>query len=123
MMTTLEKCYTKQPLAEVLLFEEEWDAAIKVADRHAADYRVVETVADALVKHRPEWVIRASVKQAERLIVEPKSKYYPIAAEWLRKAKAAHAQLGQTEKWQKYLQRLKEEYKRRPALQAQLAKL
>lgn len=123
LMAILEKDYTKQPLAEVLLFEEEWDAAIKVADRDATDYRVVETVAAALVKHRPEWVIRASVKQAERLIAETKSKYYPAAAEWLRKAKAAYAQLGQTEKWRKYLQELKEEYKRRPALQAQLAKL
>lgn len=123
LMAILEKGYTKQPLAEVLLFEEEWDAAIKVADQYAADYRVVEKVADGVVKHRPEWVIRASVKQAERLIAETKSKYYPAAAEWLSKAKAAYAQLGQTEKWRKYLQELKEEYKRRPALQAQMAKL
>ena len=107
----------------MLLFEEEWDAAIKVAERNDGDYRVVETVADTLIKHRPEWVIRASIKQADRLIAETKSKYYPMAAGWLRKAKAAYSELGQTEKWQKYLQGLKEQYKRRPALQAQLARL
>ena len=122
-IATLEKSYTKQPLAEVLLFEQEWDAAIKVADKNTGDYRLVEVVADALIKHRPEWVIRASIKQAESLIEQTKSKYYPAAAEWLRKAKSAYAQLGQTDKWQKYLRELKEQYKRRPALQAQLARL
>lgn len=69
-MATLEKSYNKQPLAEVLLFEQEWDAAIKVADEKSAYHTVVETVAEALVPHRPEWVIRASVRQAEDLIVQ-----------------------------------------------------
>jgi uncharacterized Zn finger protein len=122
-MGTLEKVSYKQPLAEILLSEEEWDAAIKVADQNAGHYRIVETVADALVKRRPEWVIRASVKQAERLIAEPNSKLYPAAADWLRKAKAAYSQLDQAEKWRQYLHGLKEKYRRRPALQAELARL
>jgi len=120
---TLEKHYTKQPLAEVLLFEQQWDAATKIADKQTSDYRLVETVADAVIAHRPEWVVRASIKQAESLMVEPKSKYYPIAANWLRKTKAAYAQLGKAGEWEKYLERLKEQYRRRPALQAQLARL
>ncbi|MDQ3755759.1 MAG: SWIM zinc finger family protein [Acidobacteriota bacterium] len=122
-MATLEKFYDQQPLAEVLLFEREWDAAIKVADQKGAYHTVVETVAEALVLHRPEWVIRASIKQAEDLIVQTKSNLYPAAADWLKRAKAAYAKLGQTTEWQKYLQQLKEQYKRRPALQAQLARL
>ena len=122
-MAILEKSYFEESLAEVLLFEKEWDAAIKVADQNAAAYRTVEIVADALIPHRPEWVIRASIKQAEGLIEQTKSKYYPAAADWLKKAKAAYAQLGQKDEWQKYLKQLKEQYKRRPALQAQLARL
>src|SRR5262249_23178826 len=59
-MATLEKGWDKQPLAEVLLFEREWDAAIKVADRKDVGYRVIATVADAVIPHRPEWVIRVS---------------------------------------------------------------
>jgi uncharacterized Zn finger protein len=54
------------------------------------------------------------------LIVKTQSKYYPHAAEWLRRAKAAYAQMGQTGEWQKYLSKLKEQYSRRPALMAQL---
>jgi uncharacterized Zn finger protein len=122
-MVALEKAYDKQPLAEVLLFEQEWDAAIKVADQKGAYHTVVETVAEALVPHRPEWVIRASIRQAEELIVQTKSNLYPAAADWLRKAKAAYAQLGRRSEWQKYLEQLKEQYRRRPALQAQLARL
>jgi uncharacterized Zn finger protein len=122
-MATLEKSYDKQPLAEVLLFEKEWDAAIKVADQKGTYHTVVETVAEALVQHRPEWVIRASIKQAEELIVQTKSNLYPAAADWLKRAKAAYAKLERTSEWQKYLQQLKEQYKRRPALQAQLARL
>ncbi|MCA1633713.1 MAG: SWIM zinc finger family protein [Acidobacteria bacterium] len=122
-MASLEKFYDKQPLAEVLLFEKEWDAAIKVADQKGAYHTVVETVAEALVPHRPEWVIRASIKQAEDLIVQTKSNLYPAAADWLKRAKAAYTKSGRTSEWQKYLQQLKEQYKRRPALQAQLARL
>ena len=106
-----------------MLFEKEWDEAIKIADKNAGDYSLVGTVADALIAHRPEWVIRASIRQAEKLIEPTKSNLYPIAADWLRRAKAAYAKLGQQDKWQKYLNNLKEKYRRRPSLQAQLRKL
>ena len=85
----MEKLYDKQPLADVLLSELEWDAAIRVADRHAQDHRIAATVADALIAYRPAWVIRASIKQAESLIASTKSNLYPTAADWLRRAKAA----------------------------------
>jgi uncharacterized Zn finger protein len=123
LMASLEKGYNHQALAEVLIEEQEWDAAIKVADKQTYDYRLVATVADALIAHRPEWVIRASVKQSDALIVKTQSKYYPYAAEWLRRVKAAYAQMRQTGEWQKYLSKLKEQYRRRPALMAQLNRL
>ena len=122
-MAALQKDYYQQPLVEVLLEEQEWDAALKVADQQTYNYRLVATVADALVAHRPEWVIGASVKQAEELIAKSQSKYYPYAADWLRRAKAAYVQMGRSGEWQKYLAQLKEQYKRRPALMAQLGRL
>lgn len=122
-MSSLEKFYDKRPLAEVLVEEQEWDAAIRLADRHAQEHEVAATVADALITRRPEWVIRASVKQAEALIAPTKSGLYPAAADWLRRAKAAYAHSGRADEWQQYLQRLKEQYKRRPALMAQLKSL
>jgi uncharacterized Zn finger protein len=68
-------------------------------------------------------VARISVKHAERLMVEANSKNYPIAAAWLKHAKAAYLLLGQNAKWQRYLAQIREQYKRRPALQAQLNRL
>ena len=123
-MTKLRKSQDTQTLAEVLLFEEEWDEAIKVAEgRSGWGYRLVETVADAVLKHRPEWVLKVSLKNAERLMVEAQSKNYPIAAKWLTRAKKTYVLLGQADEWKAYLKKTKEKYSRRPALQAQLARL
>ncbi len=123
LMASLEKGYSHQALVEVLIEEQEWDAAIKVADEETYSYHLVAIVADALIAHRPEWVIRASIKQADALIAKTQSKYYQYAAEWLRRAKSAYAQMGQTGEWQKYLSKLKEQYRRRPALMAYLDRL
>ena len=122
-MANLRKSYDKQVLAEVLLLEEEWDEAIKVAEERDVWYSVVETVADSVLPHRPQWVALVSLKHAERLMAEAKSKNYPIAAVWLKRAKQAYKLLGKTDEWKKYLGETKEKYKRRPALQNQLARL
>lgn len=122
-MTKLRKSYDKQVLAEVFLLEEEWDEAIKVAEGREVWYPVVETVADGVIRHRPEWVVKISLKHAERLMTEVKSKNYPIAAAWLKRAKQAYKLLGKMDEWESYLAKTKEKYKRRPALQGQLARL
>ncbi len=122
-MAKLRKSYEKQVLAEVLLFEEEWDEAIKVAEGREVWYTVVETVADGVLPHRAEWVAQISLKHAERLMTEAKSKNYPLAAAWLKRVKQAYKLLDRTEEWKKYLAKTKEKYKRRPALQGQLARL
>jgi len=122
-MSKLRKSYDKQVLAEVLLLEEEWDEAIKVAEGREVWYPIIETVADGVLPHRPEWVVQISLKHAERLMTEAKSKNYPIAAAWLKRAKEAYKLLGKTEEWKRYLAETREKYKRRPALQNQLARL
>jgi uncharacterized Zn finger protein len=122
-MTTLRKSYDKGVLAEVYLLEEEWDEAIKVAEGRDIWYTVVEMVADGVMQHRPEWVVKISLKHADRLMSEAKSKNYPIAAAWLARAKQAYKLLGKTDEWKKHLGKIKDEYKRRPALQSQLARL
>ncbi len=122
-MAVLNKSYDKRVLAEVLLHEEQWDEAIKVADGRDAWFGVAELVADAVVKYRPEWVAQMSIKRAEALMVAVKSKNYPIAASWLKRAKQAYTEMGKQQEWKDYLETIKEQYKRRPALQAQLQQL
>ncbi len=123
LIATLKKCYSKLPLAQVYVYEEDWAEAMALAEKRDVEYTVVETVADAVLARQPDWVARISLKHAERLMVEVKSSNYPIAAAWLKRAKAAYQQLGQIAKWNQYLAKIKEQYKRRPALQAQLKRL
>ena len=122
-MGALKKSQNNQVLAQVHLFEQEWDEAIQVAEKREALYPVIAIVADAVIEHRPEWVIRVSVKQAEELIAKTQSKYYVHAVEWLNRAKKAYIQLEWTHEWHTFLEQLKEKYKRRPALQGQLKRL
>ena len=122
-MNFLKKSWDKSALAQVLLFEEKWDDAIAVANQREADYTVVAIVADGALQQRPEWVIRASKKQALELIGRTQTKYYVHAVEWLERMKNAYAVLKQNDAWRAYLDDLKLEYKRRPALQAQLKRL
>ena len=123
LMTALNQGWSKQPLAEILLHEQDWDEALKVADQETYNYRLIAIVADALIPHRPEWVIRASIKQFDVLVAKTQSKYYAHAAEWLRRVKAAYLQLKQQDKWQKYLEQLQEQYRRRSALMPYLKAL
>lgn len=123
-MHILEDDQHANELVDVYLFEEEWDAAIAVADRVGDwHYNLVEKVADGVIAFRPEWVIQASQKQAQGLIDKTQSKYYAIATHWLAKMKQAYLSTGGKAEWLAYLEGLKSTYSRRPALQAELKKL
>lgn len=111
-------------LVDIYLFEEAWDEAITVADQTSEwNYSLIEKVVDAVLPFRPDWVVRASQKQAEGLIAKTQSKYYAIAAGWLAKTKKAYLVSDRKTEWLAYLESLKSTYSRRPALQAELKKL
>lgn len=104
-------------LVDIHLEEGDWDAAIKVSEQYAFSFNLIEKVADAVISHRPDWVIRVSLKQSDELIEKTQSKLYPIAARWLERAKEAYQQKGQDAEWQVYIDNLRATYARRPALQ------
>lgn len=110
-------------IVDVYLYEQEWDAAIALADQHLYSYNLREKVADAVIAHRPDWVIRVSITEAEKLIEPTQSKYYPHAARWLAKAKQAYLQSGRATEWLAYFTQLKTTYARRPSLQKELRQL
>ena len=110
-------------IVSVYLHEQQWDDAIAVAEKYTYDYNLREKVADAVIAHRPDWVIHISIHEAEKLIEPTQSKYYPHAARWLAKAKQAYLQSGRKTEWLAYFTRLKTTYARRPSLQNELKKL
>ncbi|MFZ5920692.1 MAG: SWIM zinc finger family protein [Chloroflexota bacterium] len=107
-------------LVDVHLEEGDWDAAIKVAESDAWSFHLLEKVAEAVIPHRPDWVIRVALKQSDGLIAQTQSKLYPVAARWLGRAKRAYHQKGQAAEWQAYIDTLRMTYARRPALQREI---
>ena len=107
-------------LVDIHMDEKDWDAAIQVAERDIWSFRLLEKVADAVIPHRPDWVIRVSLKQSDQLISQTQSKLYPTAARWLGRAKKAYHQKDQDAEWRTYIDNLRATYARRPALQREI---
>ena len=110
-------------MVDIHLEEHNWDAAITLAEKHDFYYNLIAKVADAVVEYRPDWVIRVSIQQSDALIVKTQSKLYPIAVQWLRRAKQAYLQKGQIAEWKAYIASLRATYARRPAFQKEIANL
>ena len=68
-----------------------------------ASYGLIERVMDAVIEHRPDWVIKAARRQAERIIDPGKAQHYHHAVNWLDKARAAYRAAGREGEWQAYL--------------------
>lgn len=115
--------YYSEILIDIYLEESEWDDAIKIAQKDIFSHHLLEKVADALIPHRPDWVIHIAIKQAEGLIAQTQSKLYPVAARWLERAKKAYRHKGQTSEWKAYIDNLRVVYAKRPALQKAIEKL
>ena len=113
--------YSPGVLVDILLDEKDWDAAIAIAEKQIWIPQLLEKVADALIPHRPDWVIRIAIKQSNSLIEKTQSNLYPGAARWLEKAKKAYEKKGQVDDWQAYISHLRTTYARRPALQKAIA--
>jgi len=111
--------------AEILLNEQDWDAAIALANKTRGGFgsQVVEIVADGVMQHRPDWVVEIGKQYAQALIDTISSSHYPEVAEWLALVKKAYRILGQGGTWDTYLARLEEDYRRRPSLQRALKAL
>jgi uncharacterized Zn finger protein len=115
--------YFSDVLVDIHLEEKEWDDAIKIAEKDFGSYRLLERVADALIPHRPDWVIRVSIKQAEGLIEKTQSNLYHAAARWLGRAKKVYQLKGESAEWKAYIGNLRAAYARRPSLQKAIAGL
>jgi uncharacterized Zn finger protein len=115
--------YFSEILVDIHLEEKEWDEAIRFAEKDFGSFRLLEKVADALIPHRPDWVIHTSIKQAEGLIEKTQSNLYPDAARWLERAKKAYRHKGQAAEWKKYIDNLRVVYAKRPSLQRAIEKL
>ncbi len=100
---------------DVFLHEGLLDDAIAAVEK-GAGYDLLESVMDAVVEYRPEWVIGAARGQAERIIEAGQSKYYHHAVSWLTRARAAYQAAGREADWQGYLGEIRSRHGRKHKL-------
>lgn len=97
---------------DVFLHEGLVDDAIAAVEERGG-YGLIERVMDAVVAQRPEWVIAAARKQAERIIEAGKAQSYHYAVGWLEKARMAYRAAGREDEWQAYLAGIRERHGRK----------
>lgn len=104
---------------DIFLHESLLDDAIASVEK-GASYDLLERVMDAVVEHRPKWVIQAARRQAERIMDAGQSKYYHHAVGWLEKARVAYRAAGREAEWQAYLRELRTRHGRKYKLMGML---
>jgi uncharacterized Zn finger protein len=104
--------YHTQARVDVFLHEGLLDDAIAAADQ-GGGYTQIEQVMDAVLEHRPDWVIRAALGQADRIIEPGQARYYHHAVGWLGRARDAYRAAGREAEWQAYLRDLRERHGRK----------
>jgi uncharacterized Zn finger protein len=94
--------FAQDARVEIFLHEGLLDDAIAVV-RDYAGYGLLERVMDAAIEKRPDWVIEAACKQAERIVDAGKANQYEYAVGWLKRARAAYRAAGREAEWRAYL--------------------
>ena len=108
-----------QAQVDVFLHEGFLDDAI-AAVKEKGSYDLIERVMDAVMDHRPDWVIREACKQAERIVDAGKAKYYHHAVGWLEKARDAYRAADREAEWRAYLGEIRERHGRKYKLMGML---
>jgi uncharacterized Zn finger protein len=101
-----------QAQVDVFLHEGLLDDAIASVE-NSAGYDLLERVMDAVVEHRPAWVIENAREQAERIIEPGQSKYYHHAVNWLDRVRKAYLAAGREADWQAYLAEIRDRHGRK----------
>jgi uncharacterized Zn finger protein len=104
---------------DIFLHEGLLDDAMAAVEK-GASYDLMKYVMDAVVEHRPEWVIRVARQQAERIIEAGKAQRYHHAVDWLDRARAAYLAAGREADWQVYLREIRSRHGRKYKLMGML---
>jgi uncharacterized Zn finger protein len=108
---------------DIFLSEELFDDAIAVIEANEGAYELAEKTADALVKHRPNWVVDLSQRHAERIADQAKADRYSYAVRWLQRARDAARVAGREPEFRAYVQQLIAKHKRKYKLVPMLEQL
>ncbi len=109
------RAYVPQGPVEIFLHEGLVEDAM-CAVEGSAYYTLIERVVDAAIPSHAEWALRMCCQQAEPIMKQGKSQYYPHAARWLEKARAAYRTAGRETEWDTYMSDLIAQHRRKYSL-------
>jgi uncharacterized Zn finger protein len=113
--------YAPQAQVDIFLREGLVDDAITAVEKHAS-YGLLERVMDAAIQPRPDWVIEAARKQAERIMDAGDAQHYHYAVQWLERAQAAYRAANREAEWRTYLSEIRNRHQRKYKLIGMLEK-
>ena len=95
------------------------DALTILCDRHA----LTPSFARQIVNHAPQATRKACLEEANEIILNTRSRDYPLAADWLEVVKRSYHAEGKPHEWEAFIQTLMEQHKRKTALMPLLQRL
>lgn len=107
-----QRTYGSSAAVDIWLHEGLLDDAIATVEQRAS-YADLERVTDAVVAHRPDWVIQSARQQAERIMDAGPAKYYHHAVGWLERARADYRAAGREDEWRAYLRDIRTQHGRK----------
>ena len=109
-----------EEVAAIYIYEGKHADALQIlCDRHALTPALARQVAD----HAPEATRAACLEEANKIILNTRSRDYPLAADWLEVVKRSYYAEGKPHEWEAFIQTLMEQHKRKTALIPLLRKL
>lgn len=112
-------------------FVDEEIAAIYIHEGMYADalailcesYALTPALARQIVDHEPASTRSVCLEEANEIILNARSRDYPLAADWLEVVKRSYYAEGKPHEWEAFIQILMEQHKRKTALIPLLRKL
>jgi uncharacterized Zn finger protein len=109
-----------EEVAAIYIYEGKHADALQIlCDRHALTPALARQVAD----HAPEATRAACLEEANKIILNTRSRDYPLAADWLEVVKRSYYAEGKPHEWEAFIQTMMEQHKRKTALIPLLRKL
>ncbi len=113
-----------ETLAKIYLYEEDWEAALQLANQKGIYEPVRILVADGVKEHYPKEAIEIYQKLVQDNIDRQSRKHYKTAAHYADKIKNIYLSiLNDEEGWQRYVTQVRNRYPRHTALQDEFRRL
>jgi uncharacterized Zn finger protein len=112
--------FVDEEIAAIYIHEGMYTDALAIL---CESYALTPALARQIVDHEPASTRAACLEEANEIILNARSRDYPLAADWLEVVKRSYYAEGKPHEWEAFIQTLMEKHKRKIALIPLLRKL